>query len=121
MHTKDEKAKILEALQMGEALRRGTGRTTRLAHEAVLYVLDTQEPAVLVGFSLDTTKQMVEAAHEKIDGCFQGDNADTAKALVTGCPHDKRQSLRGRSPACRVFEDHFVTMKRAIEAIEALK
>lgn len=121
----EEKEKLVKALRMGEELRRRTGRTTRVVHEAVKYVMGTGEPAVLVGFSTEEAAALVEVAHEKIDRCVGSTwpearvkVTERLKALVTGCAHQRRDSLRGTG--ARVFEDHFVMLERAIEAVQAL-
>jgi hypothetical protein len=86
--------------------------------EAVEYVMGAREPAVLVGWSKETTERMVEMAHEKIDACLREDNADRVKGLVTGCTYAGMGDLRGG--VARVFDDHYVTFMRGIEAIERL-
>jgi len=114
----DEKKMMVVALECGERMRRRTGRTTRLVSEAVEYVLGAREPVVLVGANKATTERMVKMAHEKIDGCLRGDAGEQVKVLVTGCTYAGMGDLRG-SPA-RVFDDHFVTFERAVEAIKRL-
>jgi hypothetical protein len=114
----DEKQRMIRALKITEEVRRMTGRTTRVVAEAVEYVFGAREPAVLVGADKATTERMVEMAHEKIGACMRGDAGDQVKGLVTGCTYAGMGDLRG-TPA-RVFEDHYVTLTRAIEAIEKL-
>jgi hypothetical protein len=117
----EEKRLMVLALRNGEELRRMTGRTTRTVRSAVMRALETREPVTLVGVSKESTARMVEMAHEAIDECLRGDGAERVKILVKGITYSAsgRDVLRAM-PVSVVFEDHYVTLTRAIEAIESL-
>lgn len=111
-----EIARMLSAFRAGEEQRRQTGRSTRIAHEIVDFVFRVKEPAVVISATEQGTRMIIEQVNDLLAKSVQ--EPERYQALVTGCGHRNRQSLRGRN--VQIFEDHTVWMLKIEEAIRSL-